>query len=135
MSGGLSLEHYQIYDDEVYLIRSIQKRIHQSCVDAGWYTDLETGEAKKRNFGEVCMLMVTELAEAYEGYRKGEMDSHLPHRKAMEVEFADTIIRILDTAGAEGFDIAGALQEKFLYNQTRSDHKLENRKKPGGKKT
>jgi hypothetical protein len=51
-----------------------------------------------------------------------------------EVEFADAIIRILDEAGLRGFDVASALAEKHKYNQTRDDHKRENRAKNGGKK-
>jgi hypothetical protein len=62
------------------------------------------------------------------------MDDHLPERRMIEVELADAVIRILDTAAAEGLDLAGALQEKFAYNQTRADHKIENRRKANGKK-
>jgi hypothetical protein len=51
-----------------------------------------------------------------------------------EVELADAIIRILDEAARQGYDVAGALAEKFVYNQSREDHKLENREKEGGKK-
>lgn len=43
-------------------------------------------------------------------------------------------IRILDTAGDEGLNIAWAIRDKFAYNQNRADHKSENRKKTGGKK-
>lgn len=125
---------FYISNHQVEALKQIQHTIHASCRAAGWYTDLETGEPMDRNFGEVLMLMVTELAEAMEGHRKNLMDTHLPNRKMIEVEFADTIIRILDTAGAEGLDVAGAIQEKFAYNQTRPDHKIENRRRANGKK-
>jgi hypothetical protein len=62
------------------------------------------------------------------------MDNHLPHRDGREVEFADLIIRVLDTAAALGLDVAGALIEKNRYNQQRADHKLKNRNAPDGKK-
>ena len=51
-----------------------------------------------------------------------------------EVELADAIIRILDYAGAFGYDIEGAIKEKLEYNKHRADHKRENRVKEGGKK-
>ena len=125
---------FKIHNLEAETITAIQNRIYESCVAAGWYTNLETGKRIERNTGEVLMLMVTELAEAMEGYRKNLMDDHLPHRKMVEVELADCVIRIFDTCGAMGLDIGGAIQEKFHYNQKRADHKLENRQKPGGKK-
>ena len=80
------------------------------------------------------MLMVSELAEAMEGHRKGLMDDKLPHRKMIEVELADCIIRILDCAYGLGLDIGRAVSEKHHFNLTREDHKLENRLKEGGKK-
>lgn len=78
-------------------------------------------------------LCHSELSEALEGMRKGLMDDHLKHRPMIEVEFADTIIRILDLCGFLGLDIGGALSEKYNYNQTRADHKLSNRESAGGK--
>lgn len=128
------MSKFNISEGQAEAIAQIQSLIHESCVEAGWYSDINTGEPIKRNMGEVLMLMVTELAEAMEGHRKDLMDDHLPHRKMVEVELADTVIRILDTAGAEGLDLAGAIREKFAYNQSRADHKLENRRKTGGKK-
>lgn len=125
---------FEIKDSHVKAIQEVQDTIHKSCIKAGWYTDLETGESKDRNFGEVIALMHSELSEALEGSRKNLMDDHIPSRKMVEVELADAIIRILDTAGAEGLDVGGAMQEKFAYNQTRPDHKIENRMKKNGKK-
>jgi NTP pyrophosphatase (non-canonical NTP hydrolase) len=107
--------------------------IHGTCVDAGWWTDLETGEPKDRNVGELLMLIVSEVAEAMEGHRKGLMDNHLPHRTMFEVELADVLIRIFDLAGRHNLDLGAAVNEKWLYNMRRDDHKLENRKQPGGK--
>jgi hypothetical protein len=62
------------------------------------------------------------------------MDEHLPHRKAMECELADAIIRILDCAADNGFDIGGAVVEKLLYNRKRADHSNEARLSEHGKK-
>ena len=99
-----------------------------------WWVDIETGLPIDRNVGELLMLIVTELSEAFEGYRKDQMDKHLPNRLALEVELADAFIRLFDFAGKHGLDIEGAYQEKRLYNARRIDHTHEARRLPGGKK-
>ncbi len=110
-----------------------QRLAHKTATDAGWYLDPATGEPVTRNFGEVVALMHSELSEALEADRKGLMDDKLPHRDGREVEFADCIIRILDTAAALGLDVAGAVIEKNRFNKQRADHKLEDRA-AGGKR-
>lgn len=104
-------------------------------MSSGWRTNLATGEALDVNkeFGIKVALIHSEVSEALEGHRKDKMDDHLPHRKAVEVEFADTLIRIFSLAEWMGLDLSGAMMEKLTYNRTRADHKLENRVKEGGK--
>jgi hypothetical protein len=115
-------------------IAALQNHIHAQAKNAGWWTDLETDIPLQRNKGEMLMLMVSEISEAMEGERKNLMDDHLPQRKMAEVELADAIIRILDYAGGFGYDIGAAVAEKLEYNRRRADHKIENRRKDGGKK-
>ena len=130
--------------DEHYAIETLQRKIHQGNVDAGWWTDLDTLQSLaeecriRTRFGkalvaEKLVLIHSEVSEAMEGARKNLMDDKLPHRKMIEVELADAVIRILDLAGALQLDLAGAIQEKLAYNAVREDHKVENRKAEGGK--
>jgi hypothetical protein len=108
--------------------------VHARNVEAGWWSDLSTGEPKDRNVPELLCLIHSEVSEAMEGHRKNLQDDKLPHRKMLEVELADTVIRILDLAGAGGMDLGGAIVEKLAYNATREDHKRETRSAEGGKK-
>lgn len=122
---------------EVYLKQSINELVqvcYNASFDAGWHTDLVTGQLKERNRSEMLMLMVSELAECMEAERKGLMDDKLPHRLGAEVELADAIIRICDYAGRWGYDLGGAIIEKMDYNKTRKDHSIEARKENNGKK-
>jgi len=117
-----------------YDLNSMAACIHERNVKAGWWHDLQTGQKIDRNDGEMIALMHSELSEALEGVRKGLMDVHLPHRKMVEVEMADAIIRILDYCAARNLDVGGAMVDKLEYNKHRQDHKRENRMKDGGKK-
>ena len=129
---------------DYYELKKLQENIHQGNVDAGWWTDLDTLQSLaeecriRTRFGKALVaeklaLIHSELSEAMEGARKNLMDDKLPHRKMIEVELADALIRILDLAGALQLDLAGAIQEKLDFNKTREDHQIENRMKENGK--
>ena len=108
--------------------------------NARWWRDPKTGKDYREMpevlpffVGTKLMLVVTELSEAMEGYRKNLNDDKLPHRKAFEVELADALIRLFDLAGALQLDVAGAFLEKLQYNRTRVDHTEAHRNAQGGK--
>lgn len=122
---------------------------HNASKSAGWWTHQRTGldliqvinnpqdELQKLLAGALVAQKLclghSEISEAMEGHRKGLMDDKLPHRKMIEVELADAVIRIGDLAEALQLDLAGAVVEKLEYNAIREDHKLENRNVAGGK--
>ena len=120
----------------------LTKACHGAANEAGWWTDLKTGESltsaynelPKFNIPEKLCLIHSEISEAMEGHRKNLDDDKLPHRKMLEVELADAVIRCFDLAGGLGMDLAGAISEKLAFNAVRSDHKIENRKAENGKK-
>lgn len=100
-----------------------------------WYYDPQGNPLPRpRPFDQRAALIHSEVSEAFEGWRKNLMDTHLPHRKMMEAELADVIIRVLDCAADNGFDIGGAVVEKLLYNRRREDHTNESRSSENGKR-
>lgn len=115
-------------------LNEFAKEVYEGNIKAGWWkVDPTTGDIAPRNIGELLMLVVSEVSEGMEGARKNLMDDKLPHRKMLEVELADAVIRIADIAGHYGFDLDGAIAEKREFNANREDHKIENRLKEGGK--
>lgn len=139
--------------------RALQQHCHAASYDAGWWHHVEkppvpratirvdlreqiraaTGPADLRArlakalVNEKLLLVVSEISEAMEGWRKDARDDKLPHRQMIEVELADAVIRIADLAGALDLDLGAAIAEKMAYNAVRADHKPENRAAAGGK--
>lgn len=122
---------------------------HEASYNAGWWNHPKSGldlkqvinapqDALQELLGgaivaqKLC-LTHSEISEAMEGHRKGLMDDKLPHRKMIEVELADAIIRACDLAGALNLDLGGAIEEKMAFNAIRPDHKKEAREAVGGK--
>lgn len=119
---------------------------HTAAASAGWWGPLDPDDVRldvklargdtrlgKAMVAQKLMLIVSEIAEAMEGHRKGLMDDKLSHRPMIEVELADAVIRIADLAGALGLDLGGAIAEKMAFNAVRPDHKPEARAAAGGK--
>lgn len=125
------------YKDLVMCTNTLTAACHTASLVSGWWHDLDTHEPlinRPHIVGEKLMLCVSELAEAMEGHRKNLQDEKLPHRKAIEVELADALIRIFDLAGAMKLNLGEALSEKMEYNASRADHKPENRRAANGKR-
>jgi len=78
---------------------------HKTAVEKGFWDE-------KRNMGEALMLVVTELAEAMESYRKQEDEN-------FKEEIADTFIRLFDLCGGLSIDIACEIAKKAAKNKTR----------------
>jgi NTP pyrophosphatase (non-canonical NTP hydrolase) len=112
----------------------LQNVCHGSAVAGGWWHDPATGEPRTEfNVPEKLCLVHSEISEAMEGHRKNLQDDKLPHRKMIEVELADAVIRICDLAGALKLDLGGAITEKLAFNATRVDHTAAARLAAGGK--
>lgn len=77
----------------------------------------------KFNHEQKLILMISEICEGLDGMRgaawPGIKDDKLPKRPMLEVELADTVIRIMNYATHCGLDVAGAIVEKAAFNKTR----------------
>ncbi len=104
-------------------LRKMQQECWQISEDHGFH---DVG----RTFGDACMLIVSEVAEALEAYREGNdpattfykpsgPGSTLEKPVGIPSEIADVVIRCLDFAECYGFDLHTSIEEKMNYNRTR----------------
>ncbi len=118
-------------------IGALQEAVHQNAKSKGFYDN------PNQNFGEKCMLIVSEIAEALEAHRKdhradlnrfetpyeGQRDLTMANwrkirfesdvKDTVEDELADSLIRILDLAGWMGIDLERHVLLKMEYNSGR----------------
>jgi NTP pyrophosphatase (non-canonical NTP hydrolase) len=139
-SEGTHVKFEDLYNNNeyVYLIQGLNEiasGLHRR--NAHFYRDLDTGEPIPDNATvrlSKLMLIVSEIAEASEGARKGIPDKHLPQFSNEEVEMADALIRLFDYAGWRKLKLGEAFWAKLEYNRTREDHTDEARRGVHGKK-
>lgn len=108
-------------------LNTLRDEIYKNAVKKGWWDE-------ERSFGDFIALCHSELSEALEEYRNGNVGIYYKapdgstsdvqegeHQKpeGIPIELADVIIRILDFCGREGIDIAEAITIKNAYNKTR----------------
>lgn len=101
-------------------IRSWVDRSYGLAKEKGWHE----GEDSKTDFAARLMLIVGELSEALEEYRKNPDIHHFYYSEnnkpeGIKFELADAVIRIFDLCGKYNIDIQSAMIEKHEFNKTR----------------
>lgn len=136
--GRLRTELHELVNDKLFRnsFRRLTALMYDIAKYKGWHSPSKT-------FTEECMLMVTELAEVVEEYRKPDKEIHdiyyvsqgdytftnedgstliigqSPKPEGVPVEFADLFIRLLDTMGNHNIDLFDVVFEKARFNLNR----------------
>lgn len=88
--------------------------VYLTARSKGWWEN-------ERRIGELIALMHSELSEALEGARHGNPPSeHIPDFNSLEEEFADVVIRIMDTAAHLNLRVGLAVVAKQRFNEGRA---------------
>jgi len=93
-------------------------RIAKQCFnmsDEHGFWDRDINGNPTRDIAEALMLIVTELSEAFEGYRNGNIDD----KGGLKEELADVLIRLLDLSYGLGLHIENEMIKKMEYNRKR----------------
>ncbi len=99
--------HYAFAEQVIrFTVKQIAESVYQTALEKGWH-DTPTP------FPTAIALIHSEVSEALEADRKGK------GAMAVAEELADVVIRVMDTAEAEGLDLAGALFAKMQKNRER----------------
>ena len=83
------------------------------ATDIGLWRNRKAFKTSKDNIPEKLALIHSEVSEALEATRKGD-------DAGFEEELADVIIRVLDLADALDLNMAVAIRDKMIKNESRS---------------
>ena len=99
------------------MINKLAKEIHQIAKSKGFYDkDLIDGIPLETNIAKWISLMHSELSEGLEAVRHKIPEGE---KGCLSEEFADCIIRILDTSYYLNLDIESAIYKKINKNKNR----------------
>lgn len=99
----------------IRLFNEFAQLAHNTSKAKGWYDKGVPDDSV------LLINIIREATEAWEGIRIGNPpDEKCPEFSQLEVELADVVIRVMDTAQARGLRVAEALIAKMGYNATRS---------------
>lgn len=88
------------------MLNDLRDECYQNALLKGFHDE-------KREVGTALALIHSEVSEALEAHRHGNIEEFAE-------ELADIIIRTLDTAGSENIDIGQAVVDKMSKNRQRS---------------
>ena len=86
-----------------------------------------------RNNFEALLKIANKFSSVSELELSNHLDCETFDDKIEAEKIAEGVAMIFDYVGSRNYNIIEAMVDKIIYNKNRNDHKIENRKKDGGK--
>ena len=129
-------------------MRYTPEQIIESLKKAGYNTNIDTlGQlhayslfcvgktdiSSIRNNFEALLKIANKFSSVSELELSNHLDCETFDDKIEAEKIAEGVAMIFDYVGSRNYNIIEAMVDKIIYNKNRNDHKIENRKKDGGK--
>lgn len=106
---------------EVGNIKSYAAHVHE--LNKKWWYDKEGNPIEETfHIPTRINLMVSEVSEGFEAFRKNAKDDHLPQYPGLWAEMADVVIRLLDSCAAFGWELISPAHLNWFEPKTTNDY-------------
>lgn len=109
-----------ISKEKINQLNTLRDDIYDNAVKHGWWN-------KPRNTGDMLCLLHSEVSEAWDCAKSGQIQTvirDLGKPEGYFTEIADVVIRVLDMMGGAGIEVC-AIDEKHLENYTDAEFLCE----------
>jgi len=115
-----NLTNLELVNNDIHWVHGAINQVAKKCFDISdehGFWDRDINNKPTRDISEALMLIITEVSEAYEAYRIGNITEN--SKDNFTEELADVLIRLLDLSYGFDLHIENAMMKKMKINKKR----------------